>query len=98
MEKNHDAPLWVYLTVIVICILLLIGVVKWDSYASKTVFENEISQYTTLVVNGEEYNTEDIVNVKCIAGIYQENKFTITLKDGTKVFFLKNTYTLKNKK
>jgi len=89
---------WFYPILIVICILLLIGVVKLDAYVSEVAFRDDISQYTTLIVNGEEYNTEDIVNVKCIAGIYQENKFTITLKDGTKVFFLKNTYTLRNKK
>lgn len=96
MKKNWLD--WFYPILIVVCILLLIGVVKFDAYASEVVFRDDISQYATLVVNGEEYNTEDIVNVKCIAGIYQENKFTITLKDGTKIFFLKNTYTLRNKK
>ena len=100
MKKNQygEPPLWFYLVVIVVFILLIIGVVKLDAYANKTVFEDDISKYTTLVVNGEEYNTEDIVNVECVAAIYQEDKFIITLKDGTKVFFLKNTYTLRNKK
>ena len=100
MMKNRygEPPLWIFLVMIVVSILLLVGLAKWDAYSSEVVFRNETSQYTTLVVNGEEYNTEDIVNVKCIAGIYQEDKFTITLKDGTKVFFLENTYTLRNKK
>ena len=100
MRKNHygEPPLWWCLITIVICVLLIIGLAKWNAYSSEAVFRNEISQYTTLVVNGEEYNTEDIVNVDCIAGFYQEDKFTITLKDGTKVFFLENTYTLRNKK
>ena len=100
MKKNQydEPPFWFYLVVIVVCILLLIGVVKWDAYLGEVVFRNDISQYTTLVVNGEEYNTEDIVSVECMAGIYQEDKLIITLKDGTKVFFLENTYTLKNKK
>lgn len=100
MKKNQygEPPIWFYLVMIVVGILLLVGVVKWDAYSSEVVFKNDISQYTTLVVNGEEYNTEDIVSVECIAGVYQEDKFTITLKDGTKVFFLENTYTLRNKK
>lgn len=98
--KNQygEPPIWFYLVVIVVCILLLVGLVELDAHSTEAVFRNDISQYTTLVVNGEEYNTEDIVSVECNATIYQEDKLIITLKDGTKVFFLENTYTLRNKK
>ena len=61
-------------------------------------FENEISEYTTIVVNGEEYNIADITDIDYDDLGYSNDTMTIELDDGTKIHFLAGCYTLKGKK
>lgn len=61
-------------------------------------FLDEVSRYDIIVVNGEEYETKDIVSVEIHEGGYSPDIIEIELTDGTYVKFPVDTYTLKGKK
>lgn len=58
----------------------------------------EVSRYDIIVVNGEEYETKDIVSVKVHEGGYSSDMIEMELIDGTKVKFPNDAYSLKGKK
>lgn len=81
-----------------IAIGLLVGVLKWKASDNEKDFMIEISSYETISINGEDYNTDEVTSVISHAGVYEEDAYEIILKDGTKIYFSANGYTLKDKK
>lgn len=77
---------------------LLFGALKWKANDNEKDFMIEISSYETISINGEDYNTDEVTSVTSHPGVYEEDSYEIILKDGTKVRFSANGYTLKDKR
>jgi len=82
----------------IVCIGILLGIVKLKANSNEKDFMTEISSYETISINGEDYDTDEVVTVTSRVGIYEEDAYEIILKDGTKIYFSANGYTLKDKK
>lgn len=85
---------------IIFCIAvgLLVGSIKWKANKNEKEFMTEISSYETISINGEDYNTDEVTSVTSHPGVYEEDAYEIILKDGTKIHFSANGYTLKDKR
>lgn len=85
---------------IIFCVAvgLLFGAIKWKGNSNEKDFMAEISSYETISINGEDYKTDEVTSVTSHVGIYEEDAYEIVLKDGTKIYFSANGYTLKDKK
>jgi len=83
------------LILIFLFILLLAGLQSCESRVGKEDFEKEIEGYSTIVVNGEEFQIKDIVEINYTTQYYEEDHIEIILSDGTKVIFTEGSYTLK---
>lgn len=82
----------------VVCVGILVGVVKLKGNSLEKDFMTEISSYKTISISGEDYNTDEVVTVTAHPGVYEEDAYEIILKDGTKIHFSANGYTLKDKR
>lgn len=85
---------------ILLCVAigLLFGAIKWRANKNEKEFMTEISSYETISISGESYNTDEVITVTSHPGVYEEDSYEIVLKDGTKIHFSANGYTLKDKK
>lgn len=81
-----------------IAVGLLVGAIKWKANKNEKEFMTEISSYETISINGEDYNTDEVTSVTSHPGVYEEDAYEIILKDGTKIYFSANGYTLKDKR
>lgn len=86
------------LILFVVCIGVLLGVIKLKANSNEKDFMTEISSYETISINGEDYKTDEVTTVTSHPGIYEEDAYEIVLKDGTKIYFSANGYTLKDKR
>lgn len=86
------------LVLFVACIGILLGIIKLKANSNEKDFMTEISSYETISINGENYDTDEVVTVTSHVGIYEEDAYEIILKDGTKIYFSANGYTLKDKR
>lgn len=86
------------LVLFVVCMGILIGIIKLKANSNEKDFMTEISSYETISINGENYDTDEVVTVTSHVGIYEEDAYEIILKDGTKIYFSANGYTLKDKR
>ena len=84
--------------VVVLFLFLLFSLVSCNLRQEEREFLDEVSKYDTIVVNGEEYETKDIVSVKIHDQGYASDMIEMELTNGTKVKFPKDTYSLKGKK
>lgn len=82
----------------IVCIGILLGIIKLKANSNEKDFMTEISSYETISINGENYDTDEVVTVTSHVGIYEEDAYEIILKDGTKIYFSANGYTLKDKR
>lgn len=60
--------------------------------------KNGTSAYSTIVIDGKEYETNAIKEIKAKTRYDLETEFEITFNDDTKAFFTNNNYSLKDKK
>lgn len=86
------------LILFVVSIGILLGVIKLKANSNEKNFMTEISSYETISINGEDYKTDEVTTVTSHPGIYEEDAYEIVLKDGTKIYFSANGYTLKDKR
>ena len=86
------------LILFVVSIGILLGITKLKVNSNEKDFMAEISSYETISINGEEYKTDEVTSVTSHPGMYEEDAYEIVLKDGTKIYFSANGYTLKDKK
>ena len=61
----------------------------------ESVYKEKFQIYSTLVVNGEEYNTKEIETIKYSVLSYSDDMIELTLKDGSEIRFSSNNYSLK---
>lgn len=85
--KDETKILILTILIITAASVFAIGIKKADSGIKK----NTIKDFKTITVNGEEYDTRDIKEIK--SGGYS-GAVVITLKDGTEIHT--TSYTLKN--
>jgi hypothetical protein len=87
-------------TIILIALglFLMFSLVSCNLRQEEKEFLDEVSRYDIIVVNGEEYETKNIVSVDIHEGGYSPDIIEIELTDGTYVKFPEDTYTLKGKK
>lgn len=87
-------------TIIIIALFLFLVFIMFSctNRQQEKVFLDEVSRYDIIVVNGEEYETKDIVSVEIHEGGYSPDIVEVELTDGTYVKFPVDTYTLKGKK
>lgn len=83
---------------VIIILAMFWLMVSCQESSRKEEFLKESALYETLVVNGEEYSTEEIKYVTYELGIYQEDLIIVTLKDETVIRIPENGYTLKDRK
>ena len=86
-EKDETKTLIFAIIFTIAITVFVIGIMKADSGAKK----NTIKDFKTITIDGEEYDTRDIKEVK--SGGYS-GAVVITLKDGTEIHT--TSYTLKN--
>ena len=83
---------------LVIFIFFLKGIEDDSEQKEIKELNTEIHSYSTIIVNGEAYNTDKIINAE-IEYVYRANDIMIfTLSDGTKIYAQEGTYTLKGAK
>lgn len=87
MKDSIKDFIYYTIVIIIVAVILVIGIMKTASSTKK----NAIKDFKTIVVNGEEYDTRDIKEVK--SGGYS-GAVVIILKDGTEIH--STSYTLKN--
>ena len=90
---NKEAILIGLFTVLVIAFIF--GIIGCTKKVKTDTLKEKIKEYSTLVVNGEEYPIEDVVDVKYIISFYMGEAYEVTLEDGTKIRFMDDNYTLK---
>jgi len=92
-ELNVEAIILGIFCVIVFAVIF--GIAGCTKKVKTDMLKKGIKEYSTLVVNGEEYPIEDIVDVEYIINIYIGEAYEVTLKDGTRIRFMDDNYTLK---
>ena len=79
---------------VVLIIAFIVGAFGCTKKVKTDVLKERIKGFSVLVVNGEEYPIEDITDVEYVINFYVE-AYEVTLKDGTKIRFMDDNYTLK---
>jgi hypothetical protein len=93
---DKELKLIIILFVSIIC--LLVGVLTFSNGAEIKSLKNGTSAYSTIIIDGKEYETSTIKEIKARTRYDLETEFEITFNDDTKVFFTNNSYSLKDKK
>ena len=88
-DDYHDYPQGGTIIILIILVIVLLFATKACQSGS---IQDDFSRATYVVIEGETYNTDDIVDVYSNGEIY-DTTYTAVLKDGTKIKF--KTYTLK---
>jgi hypothetical protein len=83
-------------------LVIVIGIfalsVKWRASKSEKEFMTEISSYETISIEDKNYNTNEVVTVIYHIRGHHGDAYEIMLKDGTKIHFSADSYTLKDKR
>lgn len=88
----------VVIIALIIFIFFVRGIENDSEQREISALNTEIHSYSTIVVNGETYDTDKIINAE-IEYVYRANDIVIfTLSDGTKIYAQEGTYTLKGAK
>ena len=93
---NKELKLITILFALVIC--LGVGVLTCSNSMEIKNLKNSTSVYSTIVIDGKEYKTSTIKEIKAKTRYDLETEFELTFNDDTKVFFTNNNYSLKDKK
>lgn len=93
---NKELKLITILFALIIC--LMVGVLTCSNSVEIKNLKNRTSVYSTIVIDGKEYETNTIKEIKAKTRYDLETEFEITFNDDTKVFFTNNNYSLRNKK
>lgn len=94
MSDNIKA-FFITIGLLLIGLLVISAIFVWASKVGKEDFEKEIQDYSTLVVNGEEYPISEIVEIEYVTHYHEEDEIKVILSNGTKVIFTEHSYTLK---
>lgn len=78
-----DGAAFVMLAAIVIGIVILL--VNCTNNYGESKYQSLIDHYVTFTVNGENYNTEDVVDVDYSTHTYATDTIIFTMKDGSRI-------------
>lgn len=92
MRHFYDDENTVSIGYIICLIALVIGVLFLSKGCQTGSIQDEFNKASSVVVEGVEYDTDDVVDVYSNGELY-DTTYTLVLKDGTKIKF--KTYTLK---
>lgn len=86
---------------IIIAVILVGGMfalIHWDNHRMTKKFYETAKSYTTFVVNGETYKTEDIDSIEYIGHGYSSDSVVFYMENGDKVEGFASSITWKEKK
>lgn len=84
-----------YMAIVVFCILGLLVCIHIDVKHGEKDFQEKLNTYSIIVINGNDYNTKDIIDYEIHARAYESDMIEVTFKDGSKLYFPNNDYGLK---
>ena len=96
--KETITAIFLAITLLGAAIAILLWSINIKENNMESAYKEKFQTYSTLVVNGEEYNTEDIETVKYSVSSYSDDMIELILKDGSEIRFSSNNYSLKNRK
>lgn len=82
-------------SIIAVGILAILVCVNIDVKHGEKDFQEKLNTYSVIVINGNDYNTKDIVDYEIHARAYTSDMIEVTFKDGSKLFFPNDDYGLK---
>lgn len=98
MAKNVDeyAGLIVYLLMVVMIVVFAFVYSSRDENKRISEITTKLNQYSSIVVNGETYDTDNIVHVDIEPKSYAPDIVVLKFEDGTLVEVPEGNYTFKN--
>ena len=84
-----------FVAIIAACILGLLVCVHIDVKHGEKDFQEKLNTYSIIVINGNDYNTKDIVDYDVHPRAYTSDMIEVTFKDGSKLYFPNDDYGLK---
>jgi len=83
---------------LIVALVCLYGVLKMDAYRTEKSLWNKIHSYDTIIINCEEYNTQDIIEISAKSSPDKDDITIFKMKDGTEITVTGENWTFKNKK
>lgn len=81
--------------IIAVFIFSLIAIGAYSEHKSKKELTEKIHSYNTITVNGEVFETSEIVDIDVKDNYYANNTVTFSMSDGTMVEAQEGSWTLK---
>lgn len=85
-------------TIAGVCTLLIFGLlilIHLDAQHGEEDLQEKFNTYAIIVIDGNDYNTKDIIDYKYHSIAYQSDMIEVTFKNGDKLYFPNNSYGLK---
>lgn len=83
------------ITVLIVGIVVLFVCIHIDVKCGEKDFQEKLNTYSIIVINGNDYNTKDIIDYEVHCRAYESDMIEVTFKDGSKLYFPNNDYGLK---
>ena len=83
---------------LIVALVCLYGVLKMDTYRTEKSLWNKIHSYDTIIINCEEYNTQDIIEISAKSSPNKDGITILKMKGGTEITVTGENWTFKNKK
>lgn len=84
MEKSGIAKIEIGDIIVTLLVILALYLLINFSFTMELFFKSGLKSHDTVVLQGEEYSTNDIKDVEYI-GDYNYHEYKITLRDGTEI-------------
>lgn len=84
-DKNDTTDLTIVLIMSAIVLGLVFLTTNCNNNNGETEYQNMIDTYETFTVNGETFNTSDVVDVDYGTRFYESDNITFYMKDGSKI-------------
>ena len=83
--------------VLVIALVCLLGLLKWSAYTTEKNVWKKIRSYDIIIINQEEYSTQDVVDITTSPNIDKDDTTVFEMKDGTEITVTGENWTFKNR-
>lgn len=94
MDKGFK---WMFAITSILCVFAIILAIWVNSRPLKQ-FEEQLNQYSIIVIDGIEYDVDDIKNYEYQCNYYKPNVIVLTMRDGSKIYLNDGDYMLTNTK
>lgn len=81
--------------VLTVGILVLLVCIFITAKHGEKDFQEKLNTYSIIIINGNDYNTKDIIDYEVHPRAYESDMIEVTFKDGSKLYFSNNDYGLK---